>query len=100
MPNDRQSVFTPLTPDQLEGPFQGFLRPPEPQETAAQLPPWKMSTAGGVAMVASKFLESASKAKIKAFEERENEKIQKLNQLDRYRNAHMGELTPAGQTKL
>lgn len=80
---DQKSVFTPITPEQLQGPFSAFLTPPnDSQRTAAQQPP--VNALGGIAMAGTKFLEGVQSARMKSYEKRENEKSQKLTQFNQY----------------
>ncbi len=84
MPVDpNKSVFQPLDPKDLQGPFSGFLSPPTPSQTVTQ-PQGPVSPLGGIAMVATSFLEGATKGRIKAYEERENAKHQKITSLNSY----------------
>jgi hypothetical protein len=97
MAENRTSVFMPVDPSSLEGPFSGFLRPPAPAPQASEIPAAGISTAGGIAMAMSKFLESATQGRIKSYEERENAKLRKLTQLNQYMTSVYPTLTPEGQ---
>jgi hypothetical protein len=58
-----------------------------------------MSNAGGIMMAANNFLQGATAGRIRAYEQRENQKLQKLNQLYQYMTNVCPTLTPEGQNK-
>jgi len=81
MPQDR-SVFMPVVPD--EGPFTQFL---QPQSQAQQQEPQLGAGAGkalGAAHIGVEFLKGLSEGRIKNFQLKENEKIQKILRLNAF----------------
>jgi hypothetical protein len=96
MPNNQQqSIFTPLGPQDFEGPFSGFLKPPSERQPPPT--PAPMSKAGGIMMAANNFIQGATAGRIRSYEQRENQKLQKLNQLNQYMANVYPTLTPDGQ---
>lgn len=91
------SVFMPVQAQDLEGPFSGFLKPPAQGQPQAS--PGPANVAGGIAMAANAFIQSAATGRIKAFEMKENEKLGKVNQLNAYMTQHYPKLIPAAQDK-
>src|ERR1035441_273723 len=82
---DQPSVFKPITNDQLTGPFSGFLQPTQSQQQSTQQgPPVLASKATSLGFLANKFIKGAAEGRIKAFEQQENQKIQKLQVLQGY----------------
>ena len=77
---DQRSVFQPIDPKDLEGPFQSFLQPTQQAQQAAQAGPPVMASKGtSLGYLASKFIAGASQGRIKAFEAQENSKIQRYS---------------------
>lgn len=90
---DQKSGFSPVDPAQLTGPFSGFLRPPEPtraEQTVFQVPA-PLGKLGGIASVASAFLEGATKGRIKKYEMEENAKLKKIQILNGYMHSIMND---------
>ena len=66
----------PIDPAAYEGPFSGFLQPTQQQQHAAEAGPPVLAGKGtSLGYLASKFIAGAAQGRIKAFEQRENEKL-------------------------
>ena len=73
---EQKSVFMPIDPAAYEGPFSGYLKPTQQQQHAAEAGPPVLAGKGtSLGYLASKFIAGAAQGRIKAFEQRENEKL-------------------------
>lgn len=92
------SVFKPLTPEQMQGPFSGFLQPtPGQQQTAQAGPPTMAGTGTSLGFIANKFIQGAMEGRVKAFEKSENDKWQRYQGFTGFVNNIMPSLTVEGQ---
>ena len=97
---DQRSVFQPVDPQTLSGPFSSFLQPTQQAQQAAQAPPPVMAGKGtSLGYLASKFIQGASQGRVKAFEAKENQKVQEFNSFQGKIKSIYPSLTPAGQQK-
>lgn len=80
--NPNQSVFMPVDPKAYEGPFSSYLQPVQAAQPPQQAQP--TTAVGGVAHVATQFLQGASEARMRAYQQQENQKLQSLQTLQSY----------------